>query len=224
MALSSELQGVLASRHRSRKTDATASIGRTDESASRLCSESDQAVPALALALDPHTVVQIPTSLPCEMPSSFWTSLLFGKPDDAVSSENARLALALIEVRLGEYQDSGQSIKRDPGANAEAVESLAATVGSLHDQIYELYDSHGWFAFQQLYHEAAGLHPRRKKIAYVDAVTATYAQPVNCDAIEPGLVLAINQMPTKLQRWMLAPPRWQTNSPPDGMDDGSWCG
>ena len=105
MALSSELQGVLASRHRSRKTDATASIGRTDESASRLCSESDQAVPALALALDPHTVVQIPTSLPCEMPSSFWTSLLFGKPDDAVSSENARLALALIEVRLGEYQE-----------------------------------------------------------------------------------------------------------------------
>jgi len=104
-----------------------------------------------------------------------------------------------------------------------------ATVGALHERIYELYDSRGWFAFQQLYHEAAGLHPRLKTVGLTDpAVTNKDAAPLNCDAIEPGLVQAIMQAPTRVQRWMLAPPRdpprWRTSSPPDGMDDGAWCG
>ena len=47
----------------------------------------------------------------------------------------------------------------------------------------------------------------------MDGVTATDAKLVNCDAIEPGLALAVSQMPMKLQRWMLAPPgdppRWR---------------
>jgi hypothetical protein len=44
-------------------------------------------------------------------------------------------------------------------------------------------------------------------------VTGRDAGPLNCDPIEPGLALAISQMPAKLQRWMLAPPvdppRWR---------------
>jgi hypothetical protein len=82
----------------------------------------------------------------------------------------------------------------------------------------------GWFVFQQLDHEAAGLHPLRKKMADVDAVTVTDAKPLNCDAIEPGLVEAISQMPAKLQRWMLAPPRepprWRTDRPT--TETGRW--
>jgi hypothetical protein len=44
-------------------------------------------------------------------------------------------------------------------------------------------------------------------------VTGSDAGPLNSDPIEPGLALAISQMPAKLQRWMLAPPvdppRWR---------------
>src|SRR5262249_23389443 len=119
-------------------------------------------------------------------------------------------------------------IKRDPGVTVSVGDELPATVGALHERIYELSDSRGWFVFQQLYHEAAGLHPRRKTAGSEDAVTNSNAKPLNCDAIEPGLAEAIMQAPTRVQRWMLAPPRepprWRTSLPPDGMDDGSWCG
>ena len=40
--------------------------------------------------------------------------------------------------------------------------------------------------------------------------------------------LPVSQAPSRVRRWLLAsprdPPRWRTSSPPDGMDDGSWCG
>jgi len=156
----------------------------------------------------------LPAPLPTELPSSFWTPLLFGKPDDAISPQDARLCLALIDARLSEGKDSGCLSKRDPGANAEVVSRLPMTIGALHDQIYELYDSRGWRVFQQLYHEAAGLHPRGKMAGSMDTVDshhstigdATPAAVVDCSAIEPGLANAIMQAPTRVQRWMLAPP------------------
>ena len=72
---------------------------------------------------------------------------------------------------MGGYQDSGHSIKRDPGANVSVANELPPTVGALHDRIYELYESRGWFVFQQLYHEAAGLRPRRKKADETNVIT-----------------------------------------------------
>ena len=84
---------------------------------------------------------------------------------------------------------------------------LPGTVGALHERIYELYEARGWFVFQQLYHEAAGLHPRPKTAGSLDAVTGSDAAPLNCDPIEPGLVHAIMQSSSRVQRWLLAPPR-----------------
>jgi hypothetical protein len=49
-----------------------------------------------------YTLPALPSPLPSALPSSFWTPLLFGNPGDAVSLEDARLALALIEARSGE--------------------------------------------------------------------------------------------------------------------------
>ena len=69
---------------------------------------------------------------------------------------------------------------------------LPATVGAQYDRIEQLYGSRGWIAFQRLYHEAAGLRPRRKPIASTDTFSATDVMPgapLNCDAIEPGLFL-----------------------------------
>jgi hypothetical protein len=201
--------------------------------------DPDDSGPRLSVRVAEQNVEQIyrlpalPSPLPSEMPSSFWTPLLFGKPGDAVSPQNARLALMLIEARLGECQDSGQFIKRDPWATVSVGDELTATVGALHDRIEQLYGSRGWRVFQALYHEAAGLRPRRKTSSSVDAVTtgdAVPAAPVDCSsAIEPGLAEAVMQAPTRVQRWMLAPPppdapRWRTSSPPSGMDDGAWCG
>jgi hypothetical protein len=129
-----------------------------------------------------------PTPLLVEMPASWWVPLLFGKPDDVVSLEDSRLALALIEARLGEYQDSGQVIKREPGATVSACDELPTTVGALHNRIEELYGSRGWRVFQALYHEAVGLHPRPKTAGSEDAVTkgdATAAAPDKPDLIDP---------------------------------------
>jgi len=67
--------------------------------------DPDDCVPRLAVRVaEPnvekiYTLPALPAPLPSEMPSSFWTPLLFGKPDDIVSSENAPLALMLIEAR-----------------------------------------------------------------------------------------------------------------------------
>jgi hypothetical protein len=181
--------------------------------------DPDDRVPRLSSTL-------LPSPLPAEMPADWWKALLFGKPDNVVGFEDARLALALIEARLAEGQDRGHSIKRDPGANAATV----LTVGALHEWIYERYDSPGWFAFQQLAHEAMGLHPRRKKVDITDpAITNNKAKPLNLsDAIEPGLANALMQAPTRVQRWMLAPPykppRWRSSPPSAESDDGAWCG
>jgi hypothetical protein len=114
---------------------------------------------------------------------------------------------------------------------------LPPTIGALHDRIEQLYGPRGWRIFQQLFHEAAGLRVSDgtkskeevlKDAGNLNAVTAGDAKPLNCDAIEPGLVQAILQAPTRVQRWLLAPPRdsprWRTSLPPDGMDDGNWCG
>jgi hypothetical protein len=83
-------------------------------------------------------------------------------------------------------------------------------VGVLHERIYQLYDSEGWFVFQQLYHEAAGLHPADTSNAVSDAMPAA---PLDCSALEPGLVEAISQAPARVARWMLyeppEPPRWR---------------
>jgi hypothetical protein len=61
------------------------------------------------------------------MPAAWWGALLFGKPDDVVGLEDSRLALALIEARLGEYQDSGHLVKTRPAPNSEAESCLPET-------------------------------------------------------------------------------------------------
>ena len=89
--------------------------------------------------------------------------------------------------------------------------------------------------FQQLYHEAAGLHPRPKTAGSLDAVTGSDAAPLNCDPIEPGLVHAIMQSSSRVQHWLLAPPRdpppWryrETGAEREAREqcesDGAWCG
>jgi hypothetical protein len=67
------------------------------------------------------------------------------------------------------------------------------------------FGSRGWFIFQALYHESAGLHPRRRLAGSVNAVTtgdATPAAPVDCFAIEPRLAEAVMQAPSRAGRWL----------------------
>jgi hypothetical protein len=190
--------------------------------------DPDDSGPRLVVIVAEPTVEKIYTlpPPPSEMPANWWEALLFGKPGDAVSPQNARLALMLVEARLGEHQDSGESIKRDPGANVEAVSSFPTTVGELHDRIYELYDSRGWRVFQQLYHEAAGLQPKRHKM-----IAATNVIPNSDAATGPPDLLSsevLRSLPLQVARFFLHEPRdlprWQTSAPPEGMDDGVWTG
>jgi hypothetical protein len=149
--------------------------------------------------------------------------------------QDARLALALIEARLGEYQDSGFSIKRDRGANVSDFQLAPQTVGALHAAIEKHFGVRGWRMFVRFYHEAIGLHPRPKMAGVtVPAVTNNDAKPLNCDAIEPGLVQAIMQAPSRVQQWLLAPPRdpppWRAETTEQREEReffeelGGWCG
>ncbi len=100
----------------------------------------DDSGPRLSISLQESSAIplsELPSAppLPSEMPAAWWEPLLLGKPDNAVSPQDARLALALIDARLGEYQDSGLFFKRDPGANVRVGGDLPTTVGALHDGV-----------------------------------------------------------------------------------------
>jgi hypothetical protein len=242
MAISNELREALVRQHSRRKIVATATVASravaTEEDRDDPLQDPDDRVdpddlgPRLAVSLQPVArSYALPSSepLPAEMPSSWWTPLLFGEPGDAISPKDARACLALIEMRLSEGQDSGPLIKTRLAPNGEGATGMPETTGALHEQIYQLYGERGWFAFQRLYHEAAGLHPKRHKtVEATNVIPNNDAASLCCDAIEPGLASAIMQAPTRVMRWMLAPPRdpppWRSNGPPPGADDGSWCG
>jgi hypothetical protein len=84
---------------------------------------------------------------------------------------------------------------------------LPPTVGALHERFYELYESRSRFMFQQLYHEAAGLHLRRKTAGSVDAVTKGDATPAAPD--KPDLLdsVVLRTMPPQVAAFMLYEPR-----------------
>jgi hypothetical protein len=158
------------------------------------------------------------------MPASWWEPLLFGKPGDAVNPQDVHLALALVEARLGEYRDSGRSIKRDPGATVSVGGDLPTTVGALHDRIEQLYGSRGWRVLQALFHEAAGLHPKRHKtVEATNVIPKSDAVPGSPDLLSPEV---LRSLPLQVARFFLheprTPPRWRPSLPPEGMDDGAW--
>ena len=113
MALSSELREALArSRRRPRArelvTDRPALVEPDDDP------DPDDSGPRLSVRVAEPNVEKIYpllallAPLPSEMPSSWWTPLLFGEAGDAISPEDAHLCLALIEARLAEGRDSGR--------------------------------------------------------------------------------------------------------------------
>jgi hypothetical protein len=57
------------------------------------------------------------------------------------------------------------------------------------------------------------------------ATAATVGVPAMPDLLDP---VVLRTMPPRVAAFMLyeprEPQRWRTSSPPDGMDDGAWCG
>jgi hypothetical protein len=107
MPLSSELQEALA-RSRRRPGLRHRSVDFPDGTRAPSLEHNDT-VPADDPDNDPYPadspMLSLPAPLPAEMPATWWEVLLFGKPGDAVLPQDARLALALIEARLGEYEE-----------------------------------------------------------------------------------------------------------------------
>jgi hypothetical protein len=210
MALSTELRDALASRHRLRLRCRARSLNEQPPENNSDDDPNDDTDPD-------DCVVQIPTSLPAlPPPSPDWSHLLCGRPHEPASVLFACTALLAVGCRLG----------INPSSNALCEASRCHSVGAVRQLLELIYGEHGLTIAYQL----AGREQPPKTVSRVDRVTygdAT-AAPLNCDAIEPGLAEAIMQAPSRVQRWMLAPPResprWRTSLPSEEVDNGSWCG
>ena len=153
-------------------------------------------------------------ALPALPPPPDWSHILGGRQQEAASGPLAHMALLAVGCRL--------SISPTTDALCEAAR--CHSVGAVRSLLAHVYGERGLANAYEL----AGREQPDKPANRVDGVTAGEAMPVNCDALEPGLAHAIMQAPSRVQRWMLAPPRdpprWRTSAPPEGMDDGSWTG
>jgi len=225
MALSTELREALASRHRPRLrcqvrepndecSDTEQPLGSEDAGD---YPDPDDSGPRLVVRVTEQNVEKIYTLPALPPPSPNWSHLLCGRPHEAASAPLARMALLAVGCRL--------SISPTPDMLLAAAKCHSA--GAVRSLLVRVFGERGLSSAYQL----AGREQPHKRASRVDGVTgsdATPAAPVNCDPLEPGLVEAISRMPTKLQRWMLAPPRdpprWRTSPPSDEMDDGAWCG
>ena len=193
MALSSELREALASRQRFRSRRRAHQLPERslsnngavpgEDSDDRV--DPDDCVPQLSTEPAREKICTFPALPP---PSPDWSHILGGRPHEPATAISARTALLAVGCRL--------SISPSPNALCEAARSHS--VGAVRRLLVLAYGERGLSCAYQL----AGREQPHKTADRANAVSANGARsaaPVDCSAIESGLVEAISQMPTKLQ-------------------------
>jgi hypothetical protein len=222
-----ESLALLARRQRPRKTDAIASID--SQAKERLPSKQ----PPPPIVSDPDDIIDPDDRSPKESvgeiyafhalppPSPNWSHILGSRPTEPASTLDARMVLASVGCRLSLH----------PSRDALCAAARCHDVAAVRSLLARVYGQRGLATAYQLAGREQPYSILKESCCTTSSPTAliqTSAAPLSCDAIEPGLAEALSQMPLKLQRWMLAPPRdpprWRTDRPPQGMDDGAWCG
>jgi hypothetical protein len=166
--------------------------------------------------------VQCPFLLPPSAQSApWWTALVLGRENDAVSPQDAVLALAHVAYRLGYAR-----------ADTANPHHRKATVGQLHEAIEDAFGSAGWTAF------TAGIQePERspadipKRIPKFGSPSLSSSLPAASPESEPE---TLRKLPVAVARfWLKEPhvPAWRYSETADEQGlrermeaDGSWCG
>jgi hypothetical protein len=191
-----------------RKADVNASVpGRTGISRFATRSEQPKELPPEGPddSSDPHdcTLLLLPP------PSPEWSHLLCGRPHEAASALSARMALLAIGCRLGIH----------PSLNAFHEASRCRSAGAVRSLLVHVYGERGLAIAYQL---AGREQPPRTTS---DGVTNGDSKANPPELLSPEV---LRSLPLPVARFFLyeprTPPRWRTSRPPDGMDDGAWCG
>jgi hypothetical protein len=200
------------------KTDAVGA-GRGARSQSRYgdshitrCSDSEQNVTRLESGRrsdSEQTVGEIYALLP--PPSPNWSHILGSRPNEPVSALSAHRALLAVACRL--------SLRPSPNAIREA--SRCRSAGAVRSLLVRVYGERGLAIAYQL----AGREQPDKIVSRVNGVTRGDTATGVPDLLETAV---LRSMSPRVAAFMLYtprdPPRWRTSPPPDGADDGSWCG
>ena len=195
------------------KTDAVGA-GRGARSQSRYgdshitrCSDSEQNVTRLESGRrsdSEQTVGEIYALLP--PPSPNWSHILGSRPNEPVSALSAHRALLAVACRL--------SLRPSPNAIREAAR--CHSVAALRQLLVRVYGERGLAIAYQL---AGKEQPPRT----ASRVGDSKANPP--ELLSPEV---LRSLPLPVARFFLheprTPPRWRTSRPPDGWDDGAWCG
>jgi hypothetical protein len=184
--------------------------------------DPDDCGPRLSVTLKEQQTVEKIYILPAlPPPSPDWSHLLCGRPHESASTLSARMALLAVGCRLSIH----------PSLDALCEAARCHTAGMVRRLLVQIYGERGLAIAYQL----AGREQPLKTAAKTNVLPKGDAAPLSCDAIEPGLASAIMQAPTRVQRWMLAPPydppRWryrETGAEREAREqcesDGAWCG
>jgi hypothetical protein len=154
---------------------------------------------------------------------AWWTAIVLGRENGAVSSQDTLLALTHVAYRLG----YARAVMGNPHHGL-------VTVGQLHATLEELYGVPGWTALVECWHTAAGIvQPERRTIrsdtdilnripdrtnpAAVSAQSTSFKSaafdteqpplPPTPYDLDPGLAHAISTAPRKVAAFLLHGPR-----------------
>jgi hypothetical protein len=117
------------------------------------------------------------------------------------------------------WKPSAVALSVHPTASALCEAARCHSVGALRRLLVSAYGERGLSLAYQL---AGREQPRKMLSSQVKSGEPAPGQP---DLLSPEV---LRSLPLQVGRFFLheprTPPRWRTTSPPDGADDGSWCG
>jgi hypothetical protein len=144
---------------------------------------------------------------PAAQSEKWWAALVLGRAEDAVSPQDALVALAHVAYRLGYARANIGNVRTEP-----------VTARRLHETVEALYGAAGWTALVECWQEAAGIQqPKRQPKTDCASIPAAAPHgkpetplpllPSDAPLLEEGLYRALPAMPKMVQAFLLYQPK-----------------